>query len=147
MASFYMMAVLMFGCATTPSLPVQSINPIKTSGATYVIGKTETASTGSAMLTIYDKYVVPTYIPRYSFQPPNAGIWSSGPITPEQTWIVKYSVENNYLIFSSSHRSDKRLSSSCLKILDGVNDAKFVYGTANEREYWTAPQKNIQADG
>ena len=108
--SFYVcsiiMTVLAFGCATAPSLPVQSINPIKTSGTTYVIGKTETVSTGSAMLTVYDKYVVPVYKPRYLFQPPNAGIWSMGPITPEQTWIVKYSVENNYLIFSSSHRAD-----------------------------------------
>ncbi len=98
------LATTLFGCAS--SIPFQAVSPIKRAGTSYTIGQSITVSTGTPLLTVYNKYVVPAYTPKYSFQPPNAGIWSMPPITPGQIWVVKYSIEGNYVVFSPSHRAD-----------------------------------------
>ncbi len=86
-------------------IALQSTMPVHRFGKNYEIDKIYTVNTGSPMITVYNLYLFPEYKPKYTFDPPNAGVVNTPPLTPDQKWIAFYSHKNNYIIQSKDYIS------------------------------------------
>lgn len=84
--------ILMIGL-TACSLPVKRNSPTHKFGKTYDIGVVHEANTGTAMITISSKYLLPSYRIKHEYQPPELPA-----ITPDQEWVAFHTLGGNYIV-------------------------------------------------
>ena len=78
---------------TACSLPVTRNSPTHRFEKTYDIGLTQQANTGTAMITIYSTYHLPSYKIKYEYEPPGLP-----PISPDQEWVAFHTLGDNYIV-------------------------------------------------
>jgi hypothetical protein len=94
----FILGVWVIGC----SVPLGTVLPKHEYGKDYDLGVTKSVNTGATMITVYNLYLIPTYRPKYSYQP-RMGFRKLPIISPDQIWTAKYSLGNNYVISSKRY--------------------------------------------
>jgi len=85
--------LLLFVALTGCSLPIKQNKPTCEFGKTYHIGLVQEASVGMPMITIYTKFLLPSYRIREAYQPRELPT-----ITTDEEWVARHALGDNYII-------------------------------------------------
>jgi hypothetical protein len=89
--SLFILLVAMTGCSHT--LPVKKTLASREFKKSYEIGSVQVANSGTAMITIFSGYVLPSYRITSVYHPPKFSA-----ITPDQEWVAHHTLGENYII-------------------------------------------------
>lgn len=70
---------------------------------TYEVGKVMSTSIGTEMISINNKFTLPKFRPRYSYQPPAAELQNLPLIEPTQEWVAFYAHDDLFILTSSEY--------------------------------------------
>ena len=98
--SLFFLLVAVTGCF--PRLPVKKTPAIREFKKSYEIGSVQEAKLGTAMITVFSGYVLPSYRITNAYQPPTR----LPAITPKQEWVAHHSLGENYVITTKNHPYD-----------------------------------------
>jgi len=91
--SLVFLLVAMTGCSHR--LPVKKTPASREFKKSYELGSVQKAKLGTAMITVFSGYVLPSYRITNAYQPPKLKFPA---ITPKQEWVAHHTLGENYVI-------------------------------------------------